>query len=742
MATKKNTQDTQGGAVRFNVSKEEITSVLRDLQPFAAYLAYRTNDSKIIDTSNYGVTYAGLQVFKRMLDDPHIFACAQKRLFWSASLEWYCKPDPSRENDPKAHEEAEALTRALARCVDQQALLELNHAVAVGYSVSEAMWEYADGLWAPARLIGREPDRFRFGDDWELMFLSSDNPVGERIEKKYPYKFLVHSFWGLFSNRYGRGLLEKCYWPWFFKKHGWKWAMIILEKFGGPTVIVKYPQGMSAADKAAISTAINSIQYCSGIKFPNTVDYELVESSWGSGGGIPHEQMINLCNSEISKAWLGNTLTTEVGSTGGNRALGETQHGDQMDLTVFDARGLEKPVNDVLVRWSCKFNGFREPYPYFRLDTSEEEDLEARSVQYERLYNMGLEFSARQLRDEWGLEPPDGDGDRLARTAPTAQPAPWGPAGPGQAAEFARGAADRGIDRAEKVDAAALELAPELAAAYAPALEKVREKFSGLESVEAAGKIDIDVRAEIADAVYPHLLNGIIAGYDAAFDEAARQNAGETRGAEFSWLSGREFADGWEYDFYQTPDEALEHLRSLTPMAAGARDALTGLARDRAFYVAGLENEGLTALIRDQIVKAVEGGLGPNEFYDVINTAFGEAGLAGPTPWHLETVLRTNTMDAYSVGREEAENTEALRRSQPYILLLAVDDAKTRPEHRSIHMLVIPDTHEWWRKYRPPYGYNCRCTWVRVSAEYVRTLGLSIHTGPITFRPEFERKAA
>ena len=67
-------------------------------------------------------------------------------------------------------------------------------------------------------------------------------------------------------------------------------------------------------------------------------------------------EWIALCDAQMSKAALGATLTTEVSTTGGNRALGGVQKQGEEKLYEFDAVSLAGTLKRDLVDWLVKLN--------------------------------------------------------------------------------------------------------------------------------------------------------------------------------------------------------------------------------------------------------------------------------------------------------------------------------------------------------------------------------------------------
>ena len=106
------------------------------------------------------------------------------------------------------------------------------------------------------------------------------------------------------------------------------------ELFGMP--IRKYtfdaadPDALAAAQASAEAQGAASIFFC-----PDGCNLELIESGGGSGSSDLYGSLIDRCNAEISKAVLGNTLTTEASDTG-TQALGTVQAKGEQGLIAQD----------------------------------------------------------------------------------------------------------------------------------------------------------------------------------------------------------------------------------------------------------------------------------------------------------------------------------------------------------------------------------------------------------------------
>jgi len=73
----------------------------------------------------------------------------------------------------------------------------------------------------------------------------------------------------------------------------------------------------------------------------------------------------------------------------------------------------------------------------------------------------------------------------------------------------------------------------------------------------------------------------------------------------------------------------------------------------------------------------------------------------------LKAETQTAMAAADSIKRwREAQDVKDL---YPNLKYDAVNDARTRPEHRALDGAIYPVDDEFWDRYMPPNGYNCRC---------------------------------
>lgn len=94
---------------------------------------------------------------------------------------------------------------------------------------------------------------------------------------------------------------------------------------------------------------------------------------------------------------------------------------------------------------------------------------------------------------------------------------------------------------------------------------------------------------------------------------------------------------------------------------------------------------------------------------EVIDPATGEVVEAqlGSTR-RLQIIYDTNLRTSHAAGRwAQIERTAARR---PWLRYVAVQDERTRQQHRRWHGTVLRWDDPWWNTHAPPNGWRCRCT--------------------------------
>ncbi len=112
---------------------------------------------------------------------------------------------------------------------------------------------------------------------------------------------------------------------------------------------------------ATLKNAIATIASDSGAIIPDSMMVELVETAKGNGGDTLFENMARWADERTSKAVLGQTMTTDDGSS---RAQATVHNEVRLDIAKWDARQLEATINEYLVKPFIVLNwGVQKAYP-------------------------------------------------------------------------------------------------------------------------------------------------------------------------------------------------------------------------------------------------------------------------------------------------------------------------------------------------------------------------------------------
>lgn len=317
----------------------------------------------------------GLAIYDEIERDTHAFSMLQKRRKALIARAWEVEPGGDRPIDKQAAELVEEILRALPFDRITEDLLD---ATLKGFAVSEIEWERDGTVIRPRRIVAHNQRRFVFGPDWKPRLLTwTQMREGIALPDR---KFIIHRVGVKGNNPYGLGLGTRLFWPVLFKREGITFWLHFLEKFAGPTIVGKTPYGMMTDAQLQLLNTLVSARTASAITVPIGTDVEFLEAS--RSGSVSYEQFLAYWDRQIAIGTTGETLTTQVGETGGNRALGEV-HQEQLEI-LADSDGdlLADTLRETLVRWIVEYNlpGAEPPSIWRVRPKNEKAEAETRSA--------------------------------------------------------------------------------------------------------------------------------------------------------------------------------------------------------------------------------------------------------------------------------------------------------------------------------------------------------------------------
>jgi len=365
------------------------------------------------------------------MGDGHDFLLAaddirEKDLHYRAVLQSRTMAVAGLPVDVQAHDEsalaqraAELVREALGRLNLPELVAHLMDAVAKGYAVAEIVWDTQGPSWLPAQVLVREAHWFTWDrDTGRLLRLVDGSPEGMVLS---PCKMIVHAPPLAGGVALQGGLARSALWAWVFKSYALRdWARFC-ELFGQPIRLGKYHAGASPEDVAVLKRAAFELGSDAAAVIPQEMALELVESGSKAASADLYHKLIDYLDKQISKAVLGQTMTTDDGAS---LSQAQVHEGVRRDLVRADALALAATLERDLVAPLVRLNlGEAAPLPKLRLLLAEPRDMAALAEQVARLAEVGAAIPQAWVRAQFGIPEPEAD-EPLLGGVPKGAPAP------------------------------------------------------------------------------------------------------------------------------------------------------------------------------------------------------------------------------------------------------------------------------------------------------------------------------
>jgi phage gp29-like protein len=408
----------------------------------------------------------GWRGYEELLRDDQVAATFAQRRLAVVRRPWSVEPGGDRRMDRQAAE----LVRETLASLDWDAITDqMLYARFFGFAVAEVIWAAAsDGIRIEDIRV-RDRARFAFAPDGRLLLRTSLRPQGEPVPER---KFWVAAVGSSHHDEpYGRGLAHALYWPVWFKRQGARFWAVFLEKFGSPTAVGRFPAGTDASERARLLEAVQAIQTDAGIILPEGMTIDLLEAS--RGGTATYEQWMAYWDRAIAKIVLGQTMTTEDGSS---RAQAQVHWDVREDIVAADADLVSESANRTWVRWLIDYAMPGAAYPRIYREMDDPEDLRSRAERDQILATIGWRLKPEAVSRVYGDD----------YEAAAAQTPPQDAAQAASASERDRRTVTAAApsDAPHPADLIAERLAIEAAPAWRDIMERIRELVEQARSLD------------------------------------------------------------------------------------------------------------------------------------------------------------------------------------------------------------------------------------------------------------------
>ena len=335
---------------------------------------------------------------QELLTDSHLESVWSVRCAAASGAEYFVAPG---DDSSGAEETALAFAAELKDMDIPRVIEEMMDAVAYGYSPLEVLWALKDGRWGISNIVGKPPQWFEFSSENKLVFRTGITGTEELPDNR----FLLVQHRPSYANPYGVKVFSKCYWPVTFKKNGFRWWTTFVEKYGGAFMYGKYPTNSGEQFKNELLRALESMISDAVAIAPEGSEITISSAFDKKGGSDVHEAYIKMANSEISKAVLGQTLTTEIGDTG-SFAAAQAHNLVREDIAAADRFRICAAFNRLAAVYTFYNFGKDAVPPLFKF--VKDEDLQIQRADRDvKLHQVGWRPTREYFARQYGMQEDD-----------------------------------------------------------------------------------------------------------------------------------------------------------------------------------------------------------------------------------------------------------------------------------------------------------------------------------------------
>jgi phage gp29-like protein len=367
--------------------------------PSAGLTPYRL--AEIFREADQGNVYRQMELFEEMEEkDAHLTAILQTRKMAVLGKDYEVLPYANTPEDDRIAASVGEMVYGIPNL--EEALLDLLDALGKGFALSEIIWEVTGGQARVPELRWIPQKKVTFGEDWKPRLLTTE----ARWQGVMPplWKVIYHRYKARSGHATRSGVLRVVGWMYLLKNFALKDWAAFNEVFGMPLRLGKYDTTASPADRDALVQAIRNLGSDAAGVISKATEIEFIEATSRSSGANPYQLMADFCNREMSKAILGQTLTTDTAGSTGTYAAASVHAQVRRDLVEADAQALSTTLREQLLRPLVGFNfGWDKPVPWFRFRFEEEEDLKTLSEVYRNLAAMGVPLDMEHVAERFGI---------------------------------------------------------------------------------------------------------------------------------------------------------------------------------------------------------------------------------------------------------------------------------------------------------------------------------------------------
>ena len=330
----------------------------------------------IFRQADTGSLSAQMALFEQMEEkDAHLFSVANTRRLAITGLPWEIVSAAempgwasarSVSNDRKRADAAAAFCDSTLRnlCRFEETLAHLSLALGRNLAVVELVWEATPSGLRLTETLPIEFERLMMDDTGAIRILTQESEVeGIRLP---PDKFIVHTPHPQSGHAMRGGLSRVTALSYLAKHFAIKDWLIFAEVFGMPVRVARYQPNATPEEKRELLDMLKQLGADATGVFSKAVEVEIKQTRTPGETNL-YENLCFYFDREISKAWLGQTLTTDTIRTRSSAGAATIHDRVRRDLRDDDLRKEANTIRRDLLSPLARFEfGPDVPVPYFR----------------------------------------------------------------------------------------------------------------------------------------------------------------------------------------------------------------------------------------------------------------------------------------------------------------------------------------------------------------------------------------
>lgn len=366
-----------------------------------------TRLAAILRDADRGALSDAMQLFEEMEEkDAHLHAIANTRRLALTGLPWRIASAAERlpSIDRTAAEDTAAYCNEVLRGIDtfDDCLQHLSLSIGRNLAVAELVWEPGAGGVALADVVPVDFGRIVL-DDFDRLRILTHEFDREGITPPAS-KFIVHAPHSVSGHPARGGLLRATALVYLAKNLALKDWMIFAEVFGMPVRIARYDPSATVEEKREMLNMLESLGSNAAGIFSRAIELEFIEAGKGKAPP-PYEKLVDFLNKEMSKAWLGQTLTTEATGVSGSLAASRVHDEVRGDIRADDMRKEARTLRRDLLAPLVAFKfGPGAPVPFFERVVDQPRSLtELAEILDAAVNRLGVRVPLRWAHDALGI---------------------------------------------------------------------------------------------------------------------------------------------------------------------------------------------------------------------------------------------------------------------------------------------------------------------------------------------------